>query len=39
MSRIRIFGVRITSFAIIIANNRNSRKNNSLVLFRDLFRI
>jgi hypothetical protein len=38
ISRIRVFGTSITSLATIIANNRNSRRINSLVLFRDLLK-
>jgi hypothetical protein len=38
MSRIRTFGTNITGLIIIIIYNKNNRKNNSLVLFYNLFR-
>jgi hypothetical protein len=38
MFRIRVFGTSITSLIIIIVRNRNSRKDGSLVLFRDLLK-
>jgi hypothetical protein len=39
MSRIRIFGINITGFIIIIVYNRNNKSNSSLILFYDLLRI
>jgi hypothetical protein len=36
ISRIRVFGTSITGLIIIIIHNRNSRRNNSLVLFYNL---
>jgi hypothetical protein len=36
MFRIRVFGTSIASLIIIIAYNRNSRRNGRLILFYDL---
>ena len=37
--RIRVFNTSIAGFIIIITYNRNSKKNNSLMLFYNLLRI
>jgi hypothetical protein len=39
MSRMKIFGTSIAGFIIIVARNKNNKKNNSLVLFHDLLGI
>jgi hypothetical protein len=36
MSRIRVFGISIAGFIIIIVYNRNSRRGGNLVLFYNL---
>jgi hypothetical protein len=38
MFRIRVFGISITGIIIIIAYNKNNRRDNNLILFYNLLR-